>query len=53
MIVKTNKIDIIDINGDGLPDKVRNVSDNLKFYFNIGKSFVSNENAIIDELTQF
>ena len=29
------KIDIIDINGDGLPDKVRNVSDNLKFYFNI------------------
>ena len=42
------KIDIIDINGDGLPDKVRNVSDNLKFYFNIGKSFVSNENAIID-----
>ena len=44
-------LDIIDINGDGLPDKLTSVTFGLKCEFNTGKSFISTD--IYDIYTSF
>ena len=37
------KYDLMDINGDGLPDRVRRDGDNLRVRFNLGYSFAAEE----------